>query len=188
VKRSLILTPFLLLAACSGGGEAPKTDEQAAETIEAGLWEVSSETTAFRSTDKTAPAVKAAVGDKASFQACVGEAETAKPAPALFAGEGYECQYKNSYMRGGRLNIGLECTRAGVKGSIPMLVEGTYKATTFEASVKTDTYFPGDGDFTMTRKLNGRKAAAGCPAAPTDGTGSSAAAQPTSGQSGIREG
>jgi hypothetical protein len=168
VKRSLVLMPLLLVAACSGG-EAQKEEEQPAAAIEPGLWEASAETTAFRSTDNTTPAIKATVGDKATVQACVTEADKAKPAATLFAGEGYDCEYKSSYMQGARLNHSLECRREGVAGSIPMTVEGTFKADSIDATVTTQTYLPGSGDFAMTRKLTARKTAATCPSAAEGG-------------------
>jgi hypothetical protein len=160
--RILALTTLCLLAACSGGG-ADEKEQAPAESLDAGLWDASFETTAFRSTDNTTPAVKAAVGDKSATQACLAEADKASPPTSLFGGEGYECAYKTSYMSSGRLNHSLECSRDGVTGSIPMLVEGSFTATSFEATVTTQTYLPGSGDYYMQRKVSGRRTAPSCP-------------------------
>ncbi|HEY0113643.1 MAG TPA: DUF3617 domain-containing protein [Allosphingosinicella sp.] len=165
MKALFALGALCLLAACSGAEETPK-EQEAAASLEAGLWEASSEIIAFRSTDKTTPVVKAAVGDKSAIQACVTEADKAKPAPALFSGEDHECEYKSSYMRAGRINNSLECTRKGVTGSIPMQIEGSFNATDFEATVTTQTYLPGSGDFAMTQKVTGRRVMPSCPPDP----------------------
>ena len=161
--RILVMLPLCFVAACSGGSEEKKK-EAAAETIDAGQWETSFEVTKFGSTDKTEPAVAAAVGDKATHPSCVPEAEKATPPPGLFAGEGYDCDYKNSYIRKGRITASLSCRRAGIEGEIMMSVDGSYKADSFEGMVSTTTYLPGRGDFQMERKLSGRKTAAACQA------------------------
>lgn len=165
--RNWTLLPLVLLAACSGGGEAPKdVAEEAPASMPAGQWSVASEVTSFRSTDGTTPALKAAAGDKAEAQGCVVASEP--PPPSLFAGEDYDCTSKTSYVRNGRLNLSLECRREGITGAIPMIVEGRYTATGFEATVNTQTYLPGSGDFAMTRKLTGRRTAEACAPAPEE--------------------
>jgi len=160
--RILALVPLCLVASCSGGGEEKKAEEAAAATIDGGQWETSFEVTKFGSTDQSPPAMKAAVGDKAINAICVPEAERSTPPPELFAGEGYECDYKNNYIRNGRINASINCTREGVTGDIMMTVDGSYKADSLEGTVTTTTYLPGAGDFQMDRKLTGRKTAAAC--------------------------
>jgi hypothetical protein len=172
--RSLILVSLFLAAACSGEGGETK-EEAAAESLDAGVWDARSEITAFRSTDKSKPAVRAAVGDKSVVQACVREAERTKPPASLFAGEDYDCKYKTSYTSGGRLNHTLECSRNGVAGSIPMLVNGTFRADSFEAEVTTQTFLPGTGDFYMLRKVTGHRTAPSCPPGLDDGKGKAGA-------------
>lgn len=161
--RSLMIVPLCLLVAACSEGEAPKAEVAIADNLEPGLWEATSEVTAFRSTDKSTPAVQAAVGDKSTVQACVTEADKATPPVSLFAGEGYDCKYATDYLRGGRINHSLECTRKDVTGSIPMQVEGTYRGDAFEGNVTTQTYLPGTGDFAMTRKITARRTAPSCP-------------------------
>lgn len=162
--RALLIVPLCLVAACAeGGGEEKKVEEQAA-TIDAGAWESSFEVTAHRSTDQTRPAMTAAVGDKSSSISCVAEADKATPPPELFAGDGYDCDYRNSYIRGGRINASLSCRRPGVDGELMMSVDGSYKADSFEGTVQTTSYLPGRGDFETTRKVTGRKTAAACTA------------------------
>src|SRR3954453_17411293 len=125
--RILIIVPLCLAAACSGGGGEANQADEAAETMQAGQWEVASEVTAFRSTDKATPALKAAVGDKATAPACIEAGKEDKPPAEMFAGAGYECHYKDQYMREGRINVSLDCERDALEGHILMTVEGTYK-------------------------------------------------------------
>jgi hypothetical protein len=164
--RNLTILSACLLAACgSGGGEQKKAEEAAVPAaMAAGQWETAFEVTALRSVDKTTPALKAAVGDKETGSTCIPAGSEAEPPPAVFAGPGYDCTYKNSYIRNGRLNAALNCTRAGVNGQFMMAVQGSSTADGFEGTVDTTTYLPGDGDFEMSRKVTGRKTAASCTA------------------------
>jgi hypothetical protein len=160
--RALIVMPLCLIAACSGGGGEENKAAEAAASMEAGQWEVSSEVTEFRSTDKAMPALKAAKGDKATAPACIEPDDAAKPEPELFAGPGYECDYKNSYIKGGRLNASLSCKRDALEGEIMMSVQGTYTGTSFEGTVDTISYLSGEGDFAMNSKISGKKTAPAC--------------------------
>src|ERR1044072_6534632 len=123
--RFLIIVPLLLAAGCSGGGDEEKQGDEAA-AMQAGQWQVTSEVTAFRSTDKATPALKAAVGDKSTAPACVEAGKEDKPPAEIFAGVGYECEYKDRYVSGGRINVSLECEREALEGKIQMTFEGTY--------------------------------------------------------------
>ena len=161
--RNLTILAACSLAACSGGGDEKKV-EAAAATMEAGQWETAFEVRSIRSTDKTEPALKAVAGDKETGSACIAAGSEATPPPALFAGPGYECTYKNSYIRGGRINAALTCTRAGLSGEIIMSVDGTYTGTSFEGTVSTSTYLVSNGDFASTRKISGRKIGPTCAA------------------------
>ena len=164
--RGLIVIPLCLAAACSGGGEENKAAE-AADAMSAGQWEISSEVTDFRSTDKATPALKAAAGDKAAAPACIEAGKEDKPPAAMFAGAGYECDYKDKYIRGGRLTATLDCERDALEGHIFMTVQGTYKGDSFEGTASTTSYLSGDGDFAMESKISGRRTGPTC-AAPAE--------------------
>ncbi|TFI57448.1 DUF3617 family protein [Sphingomonas parva] len=165
--RGLMLASLCLVAACSGGEEKKAEDTAAAPAAPgAGQWETTFETTAFRSTDGKTPAVKAAVGDKVTGAACVAAGEESKPAPALLVGEGYDCTYSTSYIKEGRVNAQLSCKREGVSGDIQMSVSGTSTADSFEGTVDTNSYLPGDGDFSMSRKVVAKRTGPACQAAP----------------------
>lgn len=177
--RFVMMLPLCAALAACGGEEAaaPKAEEKA-ETMAPGQWETAFEVTAMRSTDTTTPAVKAAVGDKATGSSCITEADKAKPDPALFAGEGYSCKYaENTYIRGGRLNASLSCTHEGVKGEIMMQIDGSYEGDSFEARANVNSYLPGSGDFAMTRTLKGRKVGDSCAAPAAGAEGNSTAAK-----------
>jgi hypothetical protein len=168
MRAYLIASAFLATAACSGGGEENKAEEAPA-ALAAGQWEVASEVTAFRSTDKALPALKAAVGDKATSTACIEKGDEDKPKPELFAGTGYECKYRETYFRRGRINASLSCERESIEGEIMMNVEGKYTAAGFEGTVTATSFLRGEGDFAMTSKITGRKTADACaPAAEKD--------------------
>ena len=162
--RYLLLASVCLLAACSGEAEEKKAEGPVAAAPAAGQWEASFDTTAFRSTDGKTPIVKAAVGDKATLTACIAPGEEGKPAPALFAGEGYDCTYSSSYIKDGKVNAQLTCSREGASGSINMSVFGSSTADTFEAEVDTNSSLSGDGDFAMSRKVTARRTGPTCAA------------------------
>jgi hypothetical protein len=161
--RALIIVPLCLAAACSGGGGEEKVEEAAA-TMQAGQWEISSEVTAFRSTDKATPALKAAVGDKATAPACIEAGKEAKPPAEMFAGAGYECDYKDSYIRAGRITATLDCERDALEGRIFMTIEGNYKGDSFEGTSSSTSYLSGEGDFAMNSKISGRRTGPTCAA------------------------
>jgi hypothetical protein len=162
--RNLTILSVCLLAACGGAGGEKKAEQAQAATVEAGQWETSFEVTAMRSTDKTTTALKAAVGDKESGAACIPAGSEASPPGALFAGPGYACATQSSYIRNGRINMSLKCSRPGISGDIMQTVQASYTGTTVEGTVDTLTYLPGPGDFAMARKFTGRKTGATCAA------------------------
>jgi hypothetical protein len=166
--RALIIVPLCLAASCSGGGEEKKA-EVAAGAMQAGQWEVSSDVSAFRSTDKATPALKAAVGDKATAPACIEAGKEDKPPAEMFAGAGYECDYRDRYIRGGRINISLDCERDALEGRIMMTVEGTFTGDSFQGVANINSFLSGEGDFSMATKLTGRRTGPTCAAPAEDG-------------------
>jgi hypothetical protein len=169
--RALIIVPLCLAAACSGGGGQENKAEEAAGAMQAGQWEIVSEVTAFRSTDKATPALKAAVGDKATAPACIEAGKEDKPPPEMFAGAGYKCDYKDHYMREGRINVSLDCERDALEGHILMTVEGTYKGDSFQGTANANSFLSGDGDFAMSSKVSGRRTGPTCAAPAEDAKG-----------------
>jgi hypothetical protein len=185
--RALIIVPLCLAAACSDGGEQSKADEGAA-VMQAGQWEISSEVTDFRSTDKATPALKAAAGDKAAAQACIEADKEDKPPAEMFAGIGYECDYKDRYISGGRINLTLECEREALEGEVMVSVQGTYTGDSLQGTATATSFLPGDGDFVMNSRISGRRTGPTCAAPAEDKKGDSAPPRPRVGQSGKRAG
>jgi hypothetical protein len=169
--RALIIVPLCLAAACSGGGGEENVAAEAADSMQAGQWEISSEVTNFRSTDKATPALKAAIGDKATAPACIEAGKEDKPPPEMFAGAGYECDYKDRYMGGGRINVTLDCERDALEGHILMTVEGTYTGDSFTVVSNANSFLSGDGDFAMNSKMTGRRTGPTCAAPAPDEKG-----------------
>lgn len=167
--RGLIVISLCLAAACSSGGEENKAAETA-DSMQAGQWEISSEVSDFRSTDKATPALKAAAGDKAASPACIEAGKEDKPPAEIFAGVGYECDYKDRYISGGRINVTLECERKALEGKVMVSVQGTYTGESLEGTATATSFLPGDGDFVMNSKVSGRRTGPTC-AAPADGKG-----------------
>ena len=168
--RGLIIVPLFLAAACSGGGEENKAVE-VADSLPAGQWEISSEVSDFRSTDKATPALKAVAGDKMAMPVCIEAGKEDKPPPEMFAGVGYECDYKDRYISGGRINLALECEREALEGKVMVSVQGTYKGDSFEGTSTATSFLPGDGDFVMNSKISGRRSGPACAAPAEDAKG-----------------
>ena len=149
------MLPLLLVTAC-GGGEA-EADEAApaATTITAGQWELTSEVSNFRTVDEGRPKIDTPVGTRATESVCVGEGT--RPPTAFFAGEGYACEYGAYYVRNGRINVTLACTREGLSGSIPISAEGRITAEGVEFTRTVRTALVSDGDVEITASVNGRR-------------------------------
>jgi len=143
----------LALAAC---GEKPApVEEIAAASLTGGLYELSAEVTGVAATGKGAPATKLKLGDRLVTRACVGA--DGKPAPELLAEEGDKCQFKESYVRNGRMNGQMSCTRKGADGNIAPIFDGTFKADSFEGEITTATQLYNGGDYRLTRKVTAKR-------------------------------
>lgn len=153
----------MLLAGCggdSGGGE--KAAEATAAELQPGEYELSTLVEQVRSSDDSTPATALKAGAPAAVtRACVAAGGAVDP--AMFAEGGDECDVTDSYVRGGRMSIQLKCTRAGKGGNVMQLVDGDFKADSFEATVLGSTGFAGPGDYETTRKVTARRVG-DCPA------------------------
>jgi hypothetical protein len=167
--RLFILTPLLVLAACSEGEQPAKKGEEAAKLLTAGQWEMTSEVTKVTQRDQGKPALPATEGGKTTTSSCLAEADVKKPQPAFFVGEGMECTSRDLYMSRGRANVTLACKKAGLPGDIATIVNGTYTADSFEGTMTTETSLLGDGDMKIDAKLTGRRTGE-CSAAPAEGS------------------
>jgi hypothetical protein len=155
-----------LLSACSGDAAKQAKKEAKADALQPGEYEVTDKVEELRSTDNSTPAtaMKAAAAGEATptSRICVGKDGAIDP--AVFSEAGDKCAATGSYMRGGRLSYQFNCTRAG-KGGLSQLIDGKFKADSFEVSVSTSTYFSGPGDYALNRTLTGKRVGE-CPPAP----------------------
>lgn len=149
----------LTLAACGGGGEGAATDEEGsgakAELLSAGLYEVSATADAVSSTDGTDPVATLAQGDNVTTQVCVGEEGIANV--ALYREAEDECTAQRPYIRPGRMQVEMRCSREEAPGQINLRADGTYTEDSFEADVRTTTFLSGNGDYAMGRTITGRR-------------------------------
>ena len=143
-----------LLAGCSEGA-APKPEEEAkAAALQPGEYEITAKIDEVHSTDKTTPVTKAKAGDPPTTRrACV--AADGSIAAEAFSDTGDKCAVSSSYIRGGRMSVQLTCSRTN--GQVMQLADGDFKADSFEAKLKTATYFAGPGDYEMTRTMTGKR-------------------------------
>ena len=147
-----------LLAACSDDTAREAKKEAKAEALQPGEYEVAQKVDAVRSADNTTPAtaLKATPEGEAgsTSRVCIGADGAIDP--KMFAEGRDQCSPTSSYMRGGRLSIQLNCTRAG-KGALTQTVDGKFTADSFEATATSSTYFSGPGDYALQRTLTGRR-------------------------------
>jgi len=154
-----------LLAAC--GGEKPAPVEEAAAKLSPGLYELSYNVITLASTDKTTPATRLKAGDKGAIKACV--AADGQPAPELLGEEGDKCAIKSSYIRNGRMNAEMSCTREGASGPVMPAMTGSFSADGFEGEISTLTYFVEDGDYRLVREVIAKRVG-DCPASGSEKT------------------
>ena len=154
-----------LLAACSEEAPPENTVEAKAEALQPGEYEFTVVVDSVRSTDNTTPATNLKVAAKGEetekVRMCV--AKDGAIDPLVFAEAGDKCTPSSTYMRGGRMSLQYNCSRAK-RGQLTQLVDGNFTADSFEAKVMTSSYFAGDGDYAMTRTISGQRVG-DCPAA-----------------------
>ena len=128
--RFLMLVPLAALAACGGETAPTAKAPERAQTFQAGQWESNLEVTNFRRTDEGSPRLNMPNGTRATGSACVAAADTGRPPLALFVGSDFTgCRWAdNFYMRNGRFNVSLQCTRDGLNGKVTGTVDGPYGA------------------------------------------------------------
>ena len=154
-----------LLGGCSdSSAPAPEAEEVVAASLRPGEYEITAKVDALRSTDKTTPASKMKVGDEPKvIRTCV-PADGAID-PEVFAEAKESCNAMDNYMRNGRMSLQYKCKRGS--DQLTQLVDGNFKADSFEAKVSTATYFAGDGDYELTRSFTAKRVG-DCPAESAD--------------------
>ena len=161
MRLLIIATAAALVAGCGGSGNEAAPADKAAAALEPGEYELAW-SDVERKDDAKAPAASA--GQPAAVfpaKACVAAGGALEP--AAFAETGDNCHVVNSYLRNGRINVQLGCDREG-KGKVSQIASGSFKSDSFEAKVETQTEFEGDGNYTMTRTVAGKRVGACTPA------------------------
>ena len=162
-KRFLAVAAVSALAAC-GGGEENKAKGRA-DALQPGQYEVTSEVTNFRAADQGKPKIDTKQGTRATRSVCV-TSSTALP-PELFADEGMNCRPPaGSFVRGGTINMSLQCQRAGLSGDIAYSISGTFEAQSFEVQRQLSTALASDGDVVIGSTARGRRTGECVAAAP----------------------
>ena len=167
MKRMVVTAAgALLLAGC--GGEAPEQNTAAAAPakLTPGQYEVTATVASFRSTDGNTPVIAAKQGDTITTSGCIGA--DGAPSAELFAAKGDQCTVQNPYVRNGRMNLTLDCTRPGTPGKIMAEVNGNFTADGLTGSASTTSFIQGPGDYELKTDIVGRRVGecrAGAPAA-----------------------
>jgi hypothetical protein len=163
--RMMLIVPLLIVAGC--GGEAATEEKKARlASLDPGQYELSSEVTNLASVDEGDPAIDTPAGTRASQSVCV---RAGHQAPTLlFSGEGYQCRYDNYYVRNGRINALLSCTREGLQGDIAMTVDGTFESGQLAYTRKVRTILASDGDVLVDYRVTGRRTGECAPEAATE--------------------
>lgn len=157
---TLAAVAAVTLVACSE--DAPQQNRaQTKAALTPGLYEANWTVTEVRSTDKTDPATKLTVGATGKAEACIQRGPVIDL--ELFAEGDDECRPTNSYVRGGRINIQMQCRRPDEAGPVMQTMTGTSTADGFQGEISTSTYLTGFGDYSMIRTVSGKRVG-DCPA------------------------
>jgi hypothetical protein len=154
MMRLLACIPIALVAGC-GGETAENKAEPVAATFAPGQWELTTEVTGFRQADQGRPSINTPVGTRATGRYCVARGHELPT--EFFSDQGYRCNYGSYYVRNGRVNVTLSCTRAGLSGSVSMSADGTFQAASVEFQRDLRTALDGDGDVVVTARITGRR-------------------------------
>lgn len=153
-----------LLSGCGEEATPVKNETEAATSLEPGQYQAQWKVASLRIVDKNKTAATNLKQDATgTTTACV----TDKIDPALFAEDGDTCTIGNPYLRNGRMQMDLTCTRKGQSGQVRQSVSGTFTADSIDAEVSTTTYLSGYGDYAMTRTFTAKRLGECPPAAAT---------------------
>jgi hypothetical protein len=164
-KVVIAATAAIFVTACSNDAApaAAKPQDVTPTVLKGGLYEGSWKVASVQSVDRSAPATKLKLDSSGSAHGCVTADGTIDA--ALFAEDGDTCKIANPYIRNGRIDMDLTCTRKGQSGEVRQSVSGTFTTDALDAEVSTTTYLSGTGDYAMTRSVSAKRVGE-CSAAP----------------------
>lgn len=151
MRAIMIMAAALLLGGC--GNSAPPPPPAAPAKLPAGEWEVTAKVTSVGG--KVADKARVKVGDLLVSKACVG-ADGVAP-PALFAAKGDSCEAQSPYVRNGRVNVQMSCTREGSGEKVMAAVNGKYTADAITGDGRVTTYVSGMDNHVVEQELTGRR-------------------------------
>ena len=166
MRLMIIAATAALMAGCSDDAPVANTAAAVPAKLTPGQYEVTATVNSFRSTDGQTPVLQAKTGDTIVSRACVG-ADGSPPAE-LFGTKGDVCTVQNPYIRNGRMNLTLDCTRPGTPGKIMAEVNGSFTADSLKGSASTTSFIQGPGDYELRADLAGRRVGE-CTGAPATG-------------------
>ena len=144
----------LLAAVACSSNQPQETTTAPAVTLQAGQWEMSAVVTGVTGTGGGAPALKASTKPQLNT-VCLKATDVEKPQPAMFVTEKENCTYQNQYLSGGRIVQTIACQEPG--RSITASIEGSYTATTIDATVNKSSYRGAPDDYRAAIKLTGKR-------------------------------
>lgn len=153
IKYLMAAAPLALLAACSSGGEE----------LQAGEWEMTTQMTDVQMEgmpeEMMAAMREQMLAETQTDSRCITEEEAADPSGSLFApeGAGSDCDFGESAVEGGVININATCQNPAGQGEAQMSIEGTYTATTMEAEFSFEGDAGGMGAMTMTGEMTAER-------------------------------
>jgi uncharacterized protein DUF3617 len=113
---------------------------------------------------KTGPgnrAIETPVGTRATQSLCVGAGHELQT--GFFAGDGYRCSYGSYYVRNGRVNLTMICSREGLDGNVTMAAEGTFEANRVEFRRTLTATLTAGGNVAVDARVTGRRTGACAP-------------------------
>jgi len=164
MRTLLIISSALLLGACGEQAAEPPKAAAIPAKLPAGQYEVTTSVKSLVSTDKTPVPTFTKVGETRTVTGCV--SADGVPGVELLATKDDACVVKDPYIRNGRMNLTLDCTRPA-QGKVMATLDGKYTADGFTGTQTATSTFAGSGDFRLVEELTARKLADQCSPAAT---------------------
>lgn len=152
IRAALMLTPFVLLAACGetkqddAKGKQPSADASAPDKgikLQPGKWQASSELIAMEIPGVPAEVVQQNIGQTNSFENCITAEQAAKPGSDFFAhpdNKSAQCESSGVSMVGGVVNGTVKCAGGpGSPGPATMTIAGKYQPASYDITVTMQT-------------------------------------------------